>query len=155
MMSRPKWAGRRFSQLPFAIGSLGSAPCSSAWKRVRHERPDLELHNPPDTAHPGTLGGYLNLCCFVATLTERRPEGLPDELATWSHLSDEEKKTANAQMGQADFDPYDAALPSWMRRMAFMAEDVKIDPQAAQYLQNVAWSEYQVAQRRLAEAMKR
>ena len=131
------------------------APCSSAWERVRRERPDLELQNPPDTAHPGTLGGYLNLCCFVATLTEKRPEGLPDELAIWRQLSDEEKKTANEQMGQADFDPYDAALPSWMRRMAFMAEDVKIDPQTTQYLQDVAWSEYLAAQKRLAEAMKR
>ena len=45
------------------------APCSTSWERVRRERPDLKLQNPPDKAHPGTLGCYLNLCCFCAAIT--------------------------------------------------------------------------------------
>ena len=32
------------------------APCSRAWKKVRAERPEIELHNLPDKDHPGTLG---------------------------------------------------------------------------------------------------
>lgn len=131
------------------------APCSSAWERVRRERPDLDLQNPPDGAHPGTLGGYLNLCCFIAALTEKRPDGLPYELAIWRHLSDEQKTAANAKMERAEFDTYDAALPSWMRRMAFTAKTVKVDAPTALYLQGVAWSEYQAFQKRLAEAMAR
>jgi hypothetical protein len=129
------------------------APCSSAWERVRRERPNLDLQNPPDGVHPGTLGGYLNLCCFIAALTEKRPAGLPHELAIWHQLSDEEKAVANAKMEQAEFDKYDAALPSWMQRMAFAAKTVKIDASTARYLQGVAWSEYQAFQRRLAAAM--
>jgi hypothetical protein len=130
------------------------APCSSAWERVRHERPGLDLQNPPDQAHPGTLGGYLNLCCFVVTLTEKRPKGLPDVLEIWRHLGDDEKAAANAKMERAELDTYDAALPSWMRRMAFTAETVRIDSQTARYLQDAAWGEYRVFQKRLVAAME-
>jgi len=44
------------------------APCSTAWQRVRRERSELDLQDPPDRTHPGTLGLYLNLCCFYAAI---------------------------------------------------------------------------------------
>ncbi len=42
------------------------APCSSAWARVRLERPDLQLQHHADASHPGDLGHFLNLACFYA-----------------------------------------------------------------------------------------
>lgn len=42
------------------------APVGLAWQRVRHERPDLPLHNP-DKSHPTPLGSYLTACVFYCT----------------------------------------------------------------------------------------
>ena len=42
------------------------APCSTAWARVRSERPDLKLQHPGDKSHPGDLGHFLNMACFYS-----------------------------------------------------------------------------------------
>lgn len=126
------------------------APCSTAWQRVRRERPDLELQNPPDKAHPGTLGCYLNLCCFCAAITGKQPRGLPHELTIWQHLSDEEKQAAATAVASAEFDRYDAQLPKWMQRLVVTAKKETLSNEVAAYLQRVAWEEYQRAQHRLA-----
>ncbi len=128
------------------------APCSTAWQRVRRERPDLDLQNPPDQAHPGTLGCYLNLCCFCAAIAERQPVNLPRELTVWRALSDEEKTAAESQVATASFDEYDARLPGWMKRLVLAATVESLDAKTATYLQRVAWEEYQQAHRRLTEA---
>jgi hypothetical protein len=126
------------------------APCSTAWERVRHERPDLDLHNPPDKTHPGTLGCYLNLCCFCAALVGGQPQGLPHELTIWRHLSDEEKQAAASAVATAEFDQYDAQLPKWMQRLVVTAKRETLRVEVAAHLQRVAWEEYQRAQQRLA-----
>ena len=131
------------------------APCSTAWDRVRRERPDLELQNPPDKAHPGTLGCYLNLCCFCAAITAKEPADLPRDLTIWRHLSDDEKKDATSVAATATFDEYDAKLPNWMKRLVVTAEPQSIDIETAKYLQRVAWEEYQRAKKRLAQATER
>jgi hypothetical protein len=128
------------------------APCSTAWERVRRERPDLDLQNPPDLTHPGTLGCYLNLCCFCAALAGRQPQGLPRELTIWRRLSDEEKLAATDAVATAEFAPYDARLPKWMQRLVVTANRDLLDIEVAEYLQGVAWEEYQRAQQRLARA---
>ncbi|MCL4195042.1 MAG: hypothetical protein KJZ87_25100, partial [Thermoguttaceae bacterium] len=129
------------------------APCSTAWNRVRRERADLELHNPPDRAHPGTLGCYLNLCCFFAALTGKQPSGLPLELPVWRHLSDEENKAAENDVQKAEFDEYDARLPGWMKRLVVTATVERLAPETAAYLQTIAWEEYQAAQERLSKTI--
>lgn len=50
-------------------------PCSTAWARIRSERPDLELQHPGDKSHPGDLGHFTNLACFYAALTGQSPVG--------------------------------------------------------------------------------
>ena len=130
------------------------APCSTAWERVRRERPDLELQNPPDKAHPGTLGCYLNLCCFCAATTGEELPNIPRDLTIWRHLTDEEKKEAATVVATASFDAYDAALPKWMKRLVLTARPQTIDIETAAYLQRVAWEEYQRVQKQLAKAME-
>lgn len=127
------------------------APCSSTWKRVREEHPDLELHNPPDKAHPGTLGLYLNLCCFYATLTGHTPVGLTNEVKVWPHLSDWEKKMLARKIGASMFDEYSINLPDWMKKYVMAEQSRTIEPHTATYLQQVAWEEYQSFQKRLKE----
>ncbi|MBQ8500787.1 MAG: succinylglutamate desuccinylase/aspartoacylase family protein [Bacteroides sp.] len=39
------------------------APVGIAWKRVRTERPDLQLYDP-DQSHPTRIGSYLTACVF-------------------------------------------------------------------------------------------
>jgi len=125
------------------------APCSSAWARVRRECPDLELQNPPDTAHPGTLGAYLNLCCFYAAVTGRSPALVPRQLKIWPHLSDQEKTEFNARAKQVEFDEYDRALSGWMKKFLVAARPIEIEPETATYLQRVAWEEHQRFQKEL------
>lgn len=129
------------------------APCSTAWQRVRTERPEIELHNPPDTTHPGTLGCYLNQCCFFAALTGKRPEGLPHELLIWWHMDAEEKAALDDRLRKAQFDAYDAALPTWMKRHVLNSRPEKVPAELAAYLQQVAWEEYQAVQDRLKQAI--
>jgi hypothetical protein len=130
------------------------APCSTAWQRVRKQRSELALQNPPDTAHPGTLGLYLNLCCFYATFTGKPPEGMPGEMAIWRHVGDDEKKAAKERLKTVQFDQYDAALPGWMKVSVLAAKTEKISDETAAFLRTVAWEECQAVQKRLREATK-
>ena len=50
-------------------------PVGSAWKRVRSEKPDINLY--ADEVHPNILGTYLVACVFYAVLFKDTPEGLP------------------------------------------------------------------------------
>jgi hypothetical protein len=128
------------------------APCSTAWQRVRTERPELELQNPPDRTHPGTLGCYLNLCCFYAALSGQQPAGLPLELSIWRKLDDQQKAEAQTLVEQTEFDEYDATLPGWMKRLVVTAKQESLDQETAVYLQQVAWEECQRAKSRLGPA---
>jgi len=125
------------------------APCASAWMRVRKEKPDLELHNLPDRTHPGTLGAYLNLCCFHSLFIGKQAENVPTEIKVWLKLTDEEKAQAKEKLASAKFDEYEAALPGWMKSNTVGAKTVKIEPDVAKYLQKTAWESWQVYRDRL------
>ena len=58
-----------------ASGAL-VAPVGLAWRRVRHERPAIDLF-APDGSHPSPSGTYLAACTFIAALLHRDPTGLP------------------------------------------------------------------------------
>jgi hypothetical protein len=120
------------------------APCRSAWKRIRSERPDLELHNLPDRTHPGTLGKYLNLCCFYALITGKSPVGLPyRKVGYWPRLSDEQKKQAGEKLKKMTIsDEYVAGLAGWMQRNSISTQIVVLDKDVVEYFQNVAWETY-------------
>lgn len=131
-------------------------PCSTAWARVRQERPDLELQNLPDTVHPGTLGTYLNLCCFAAAVLDQAPgEGAPRTVRTWQRFEDRDaKQRAEQALSSREVkDPYVSALPSWMQTNYLLATDVEIDPEVARYLRRVAWECWQETRDRLKAAM--
>jgi len=127
------------------------APCRSAWKRIRQGRPDLELHNLPDQTHPGTLGKYVNLCCFYAALTGQSPVGLPvREVSCWPPLTDEQKKQArNRLTDDVVQDQYMKQLAGWMQVRSVMSETTKLDNETAAYFQKVAWETWQAYNRRL------
>ena len=115
-------------------------PCRTAWNRVRAERPELELHNLPDRSHPGTLGCYLNLCCFYAALSGMRPAGVPTELRIWRPpKTDEAKAEADTLVAAATLNAYQQQLAGWMKRNSASAKVERIDPAVAEYLQKVAW----------------
>jgi hypothetical protein len=117
------------------------APCSSAWAMVRSERPDIELHNLPDTDHPGTLGTYLNLCCFYAVMTGKSPVGLPPKVKYWFPFgaSDKDKMIARKKLATANLDKYQKAMPEFMQLMSIMGGEKTIDVETARYLQKTAW----------------
>ena len=121
------------------------APCRSAWKRIREERPELELHNLPDRVHPGTLGKYVNLCCFHAALTGRSPVGLPvREVSYWPHLTDEEKQAARERRRRMTFtDPYLAQLAGWMQMRSITARTETLSDEVASYFEKIAWETWQ------------
>jgi len=114
-------------------------PCSTAWTRVRKERPDLELHNLPDRDHPGTLGTYLNLCCTFAALTGTSPEGLPGYLAVWPRFRSFDSLEARKRLDTAELDYYHRVMPAWMQEISVMASQTTLDPSTVRYLQKVAW----------------
>ena len=118
------------------------APCSRAWKQVRDERPDIELHNLPDTDHPGTLGTYLNICCFYAALTGKSPVGLPADISFWPRFGAFDKEVAAGKLESASLDYYHEVMPEWMKLISIMATDTEIDPSTAAYLQETAWSNW-------------
>lgn len=122
------------------------APCRTTWRRIRKERPDLELHNLPDRTHPGTLGKYVNLCCFYAVVTGQSPVGLPfRQVLYWPKLTDEEKKQATSMLQGEDIsDPYVRALPTWMQRNSISSKEVILNEELAHYLQAVAWETCQM-----------
>lgn len=120
------------------------APCSTAWDRVRRNRPDIRLQHPNDSTHPGDLGHFLNLACFYATLTRTSPEGrLPRTIHVWPHYSREEKDRLKQQIDErhAAFTPsaYQSRLPAWMQRNAAALDPVTIPGEIADYLESIAW----------------
>ena len=117
-------------------------PCSSAWKRVREERPDLELHNLPDTDHPGTLGNYLNMSCMYAALSGKSPVGLPAVVDVWPHFGSFDKEEAARRVASTVLAPYHAVLPGWMQAISAMRRQQELDPDVARFLQQVAWDVY-------------
>jgi acetyl esterase/lipase len=130
------------------------APCSTAWARIRSERPDLELQHPGDKSHPGDLGHFTNLACFYAALTGQSPVGrLPSRFHVWPHLSKEEKKQRREQLdvafSQFKPDTYQARLPEWMRRNAGAGFVGQISDDDARYIERVAWECVQATQKEL------
>ncbi|MBD3378423.1 hypothetical protein GF406_25575 [candidate division KSB1 bacterium] len=119
------------------------APCSSAWTRVRQERPDLELFNLPDTDHPGTLGTYLNMCCFYAAFTGKPPQNVSQTIFRWPLFGRFDKDLARKRLETLTLDPYHAAMPGWMQLISSMRWQESIDPEIAEYLQNTAFAVYQ------------
>ncbi len=119
------------------------APCSRAWAKVRAERPDLELHNLPDTDHPGTLGTYLNICCFYAAITGESPVGLPANVRFWPRFGAFDKDEARAKLKTLELDEYHATMPEWMQMISAMVSETEIDAATAKYLQETAWESYQ------------
>jgi hypothetical protein len=130
------------------------APCRSAWKRIRAERPDIELHNLPDRTHPGTLGAYVNLCCFYATISDKSPVGLPVRKSTfWPHLTEADKKTARERLaGMTITDPYMVQLAGWMRTRSIASRTVELDKSLSTYFQKTAWETYQNYNKRIDKA---
>lgn len=129
-------------------------PCSTAWRRLRMERPDLELQNPEDLLHPGVLGNYLNIACFVSEFTGLPPVGMPTAFPVWGKLSESERETIKESTDRARLDPYTAALPMWMRMHSLGARKVSIDDDSARYLRLVAWQEWSNMRRRLRESIE-
>jgi hypothetical protein len=125
------------------------APCSRAWKRVRAERPEMELHNLPDSVHPGTLGNYLNLCCFYAAFTAESPVGLPANVKYWPQFGSFDKEKAKAKREKVKPDYYHAELPGWLQSIAVMGGEKELDAETAQYLQEVAWKEWKKINKKL------
>ncbi|NQV34709.1 MAG: hypothetical protein HQ515_18590 [Phycisphaeraceae bacterium] len=65
------------------------APVGIAFEKALTKRPDLTLHNLPDTIHANQRGTYLTACVIWATLTGEKPYGLSgDGLA---ELTDKER----------------------------------------------------------------
>lgn len=130
------------------------APCRSAWRRIRVERPDIELHNLPDRTHPGTLGAYVNLCCFYAAISGKSPVGLPVRKSTyWPPLTDDEKTKARERLaGITITDPYMLQLAGWMRTRSAASKTVQLDKALSTYFQKVAWETWQTYRGRLAKA---
>lgn len=119
-------------------------PCSTAWDKVRKNRPDLKLQHPNDGAHPGDLGHFLNMACFYSVLKNESPVGkLPRSFHVWPHLSKSEKETKKEQLDKAfaSFSPdvYQSRLPEWMRRNAGAGFRGEIEEVDAIYLEQVAW----------------
>ncbi len=130
-------------------------PCSTAWHRVRQERPDLHLQHPNDGSHPGDLGHFLNMACFYAALKNESPVGkLPRNFSVWPHLSKDEKETKNDQLNAAlaDFKPddYQSRLPEWMRRNAAAGYRGEVDDLDAMYLERAAWETSRRTQSKLS-----
>jgi hypothetical protein len=128
------------------------APCSSAWDRVCRIKPDLELHNLPDTVHPGTLGHYLNLCCLCAAFTGAVPEGLPASVVAWPRFGSFDKQEADRRLADMKLDAYESALPGFMKRMTAMQAAVTLEKETAALLQRVAQETYQKVRKRLEKA---
>lgn len=129
-------------------------PCSTAWARVRSERPDLKLQHPDDSSHPGDVGHFLNLACFYAAFVQQSPEGqLSRSFHVWPHLNKETKETMREQLeaAYAQFKPdkYQARLPEWMRRNAGAGYVGTLRDEDARYLERVAWESYNAARDRL------
>lgn len=124
-------------------------PCSQAWKAAREKRPDIELHNLPDTDHPGTLGTYLNLCCFYASFTGKSPVGLPADIKHWPRFGAFDKEEARKKLETLHLDYYHQVMPEWMKMISAMTSAEKIDKETALYLQEIAWKVCKQVKRKL------
>jgi hypothetical protein len=128
------------------------APCATAWRRVRQDRPDLALQHEKDKSHPGNLGNYLNVCCLYTALTGRPAEGMPTALRVWWHGKDKDK----AQ--KTPLDPplaaYAGQLAGWMKNNTELGPVFQIDDATAQYFATVAFATWQDYQQRLATEQK-
>lgn len=117
------------------------APCSTAWARVRAERPDLDLQIPPDRSHPGPLGHYLNLCCLFTAFAGTNPNVLPLDFPVWLPLDDAAKQLAERKVSERGTTgiPYYDSLPRFLKRRSSMAQPFRLAPATGAYLQKVAW----------------
>lgn len=125
------------------------APCSRAWKKVRDERPDIELHNLPDTDHPGTLGNYLNMCCFYAAFTGKSPVGLSSNIKYWPPFGGFDKTVAKEKLNEIELDYYHKVMPEWMQMISCMGGEKQLPSEIALYLQQTAWSVYNEVNQKL------
>ncbi len=146
-----QWGRERILESAQRNGIRIFVPCSSAWKRVRAERADIALHNLPDTSHPGTLGHYLNLCCFFAAFTGKHPKALPREYKIWLPLSAAERDESEQRRRTTTFtDSYERALPAFLQRRTLMAKPYAIAAATAEYFQAVAWESWEEKRRLLS-----
>jgi hypothetical protein len=118
------WAKKRYpdqtADLAEAYDGIGLeldvpvAPVGLAWARVVRERPDIMLFLG-DGSHPNVAGSYLAACVFYAMLTGKNPAGAPPEVwgTPWTMR-----------------EVIDSDTPTVL---------VSLDPEIAEYLQQVAW----------------
>ena len=118
------------------------APCSSAWKQVRAEKDDLELHNLPDSDHPGTLGTYLNISCMYTAITGEKMPAKNLSLEIWPRFGAFDKEAAAEKLTRTSLDYYHAVMPSWMQKISVMRTTVPIDKRTAKYLNKVAFDNW-------------
>ncbi len=135
-------------------------PCSTAWARVYHQRPDLALQHPKDSSHPGDAGHFLNLACFYAVLAQQNPVGkLPRTFPVWPHglpkaQTDAEKSVEADKMAKFKPDMYQAKMPRWMHRGMAEQLTATLDEATASYLESVAWEVSQDMKGKLNAAIK-
>lgn len=126
------------------------APCSTVWSRVRSERPDLELHSPPDMNHPGALGHYLNACCLFTALTRKHPQPLPLEYPVWYPVDDRDSAEGDRLVAaHKSADPYYDALPLFLKRRTMLARPYRLDVRTADYFKETIWEVWLESQRKL------
>jgi hypothetical protein len=101
--------------------NINMIPCRSAWRIVRKEHPMLEMHDLPDTTHPGGLGTYLNLCCFYAGITRQSPEGLTlREVKRWPfYMNEDGKRKRNRK--ECDYYQVNEILAPYLQKVAWQS----------------------------------
>ena len=118
------------------------APCSSAWKQVRAEKSDLELHNLPDSDHPGTLGTYLNISCIYTAIAGEKMPAKSLNLEIWPRFGAFDKEAAAEKLTRTSLDDYHADMPGWMQKISVMRTGASIDKKIAKYLNQVAFENW-------------
>lgn len=118
------------------------AACSSAWKKVRAENQSIELHNLPDSDHPGTLGTYLNLSCLYTAFTGKKHQPRVDQIEVWPRFGNFDKKKAAEIVANSNLNYYHSVLPGWMQLISAMRTKQIIKPEEASYLDQVAFESW-------------
>jgi hypothetical protein len=118
--------------------------CSSAWKAVRANRTDLELHNLPDQDHPGTLGTYLNLAGMYIAITGKKPNREITQIEVWPRFGAFDKEEAGKKLAQTTLSPYYLVMPEWMQKISVMRTSVQIDPDIAKFLIDQAYQTWKL-----------
>ena len=113
--------------------------CSEAWKAVRADKPSLELHNLPDSDHPGTLGTYLNICSMYVAFTGKKPKDQEIKLEVWPRFGSFDKELAGEKLKTVSLDYYHQVMPDWMQKISVMRTDHLIEKKTARYLQKQAY----------------